>query len=88
MALLKFRFPYKKDWNQDVHVFLAKSWKGEPEESEEMLPQWFKISSIPYQEMWDDDKMWLPHVLAGKKLEADFIFKEGEKINRHNINFI
>ncbi len=88
VALLRFRFPYKEEWNQDVHVFLASKWEGEPTESEEMFPKWFDRQEIPYQEMWDDDKIWLPHVLTGKKLEADFVFREGEKIDRHEIKFI
>ncbi|MBU3934778.1 8-oxo-dGTP diphosphatase [Patescibacteria group bacterium] len=88
MALLRFRFPYQTDWNQDVHVFLAKEWRGQAKESEEMLPRWFKTSAIPYKEMWDDDKIWLPHILNGKKLEAGFLFKEGEAIDKYNLNFV
>lgn len=88
VAELSFRFPYKNEWNQDVHVFLAQKWIGNPEESEEMAPKWFKATEIPYKEMWDDDKYWLPHVLAGKKIEADFIFKEGEIIDKHNVKFV
>lgn len=85
VALLRFRFPYKEDWNQDVHVFLIKKWQGQPQESEEMFPKWFRISDIPYQKMWDDDKFWLPHVLKGKRIDADFVFKEGEIIEKKTI---
>ena len=88
VALLKFKFPYNQDWNQDVHVFLARNWTGEPQETEEMLPKWFKTKEIPFDEMWDDDKIWLPYVLEGKKLKADFIFKEGEKIDGQKIRFV
>jgi len=91
VAILKFRFPYipkKKSWDQDVHVFLVKLWDGEPVESEEMLPQWFKMKEIPFNKMWDDDKIWLPQVLAGKKLKADFIFKEGEIIDDHKVEIV
>ncbi len=41
VGLLHFYFPEdprKKDWNQDVHVFLISKWMGEPEETEEMRP--------------------------------------------------
>jgi 8-oxo-dGTP pyrophosphatase MutT (NUDIX family) len=85
VGVLRFRFPYKEDWNQDVHLYLASNWEGEPKESEEMRPQWFNVSEIPYESMWDDDKYWLPHVLSGKKVDADFIFREGEIIDNHNI---
>lgn len=93
VALLNFRFPYiveneRVKWNQDVHVFLVKNWEGEPIETEEMLPKWFKFAGIPFDKMWDDDKFWLLPVLEGKKLKADFIFKEGELIAKHDIKFI
>jgi 8-oxo-dGTP pyrophosphatase MutT (NUDIX family) len=85
VAVLNFFFPYKKDWNQRVHVFLTKSWEKEPAESEEMAPKWFGIPEIPYNEMWDDDKIWLPSILEGKKVKADFFFREGEIISSQKI---
>ncbi len=88
VAVLNFHFPYNQAWNQNVHVFLVKNWEGEPRESEEMLPRWFNIREIPFEEMWDDDKFWLPQVLEGKKLKAKFIFKEGEKISEQNIEIV
>ena len=91
VALLKIRFPYiskEENWDQDVHVFLAKLWEGEPVESEEMLPKWFKVQEIPFNKMWDDDKIWLPQVLSGKKLKADFIFKQGEIIDKHKVKIV
>lgn len=90
VAVLSFYFPYiaDKEWDQDVHVFLAKTWAGEPVESEEMLPKWFKTTEIPFDEMWDDDKFWLPKILEGKKLKADFIFKKGETVDKHDIKTV
>ncbi len=83
MALLHFYFPddpKKKDWNQDVHVFTTRRWSGEPLETEEMMPKWFKISEIPFDTMWPDDAYWLPHVLNGKKIEGWFAFDDNNKI--------
>lgn len=57
-------------------------------ESEEMSPKWFKIEEIPFREMWDDDKFWLPQVLNGKKLKAKFVFKEGEKIAEKYVKIV
>ncbi len=88
VGFLRFYFPYKEEWNQDVHIFLAKSWEGEPKESEEMKPKWFRTTEIPFEEMWDDDKLWLPKVLEGKKLRANFVFREGEKITKHDIKIV
>jgi len=88
MAILDFSYPYlsnpdEKEWR--VRVFFASDWQGTPEESEEMKPQWFKINEIPFDNMWPDDKFWLPRVLNGERLKAKFIFKAGEIIDSYEI---
>jgi len=88
VAVLSFYFSEHSSFNQDVHIFLANDWEGEPKESEEMSPKWFKENEIPFNEMWSDDKFWLPKVLDGEKLVGDFFFKEGEIINKYNIKIV
>ncbi|MBU4284950.1 8-oxo-dGTP diphosphatase [Patescibacteria group bacterium] len=81
-AIIDFYFPEQpkeKNWDQQVHLFLVKEWEGEPIESEEMLPKWFEIGKIPFDEMWDDDRYWLPHILEGKKLKAKFSFDKEDR---------
>ena len=79
----------KPEWNQKMHVFLVKSWEGEPQESEEMKPQWFDVKDIPFDTMWPDDKHWLPMVLAGKKVEGKFnLVNEGAQIDGFDIREI
>ena len=68
-----------------VHAYLAKKWEGIPAETEEMRPQWFKFSEVPYRQMWDDDQYWLPKVLGGKKLVARFKFDKDDKVASKNI---
>jgi mutator protein MutT len=65
-------------WRLDGHVFVATHWQGEPTETEEMAPQWFKLSDIPYDQMWEDDSLWLPQVLEGKLIQASFAFDSFE----------
>lgn len=77
VATLNFYFKGdKKDWEQQVVVFVCRSWKGEPVETEEMAPQWFAVSQIPYDKMWPDDKYWLPRVINGEYIKADFYFDD------------
>lgn len=68
-----------------VHVFLATEWEGEPQESDEMKPQWYDLQAIPYDAMWSDDPYWLPLVLEGKKLSADFKLDETDTIVSHSV---
>src|SRR5512136_1606222 len=74
MARLTFTFPARPDWDQVVHVFLVRQWQGEPVESDEMQPAWYKVSEIPFADMWQDDPHWLPRVLAGQRIQAWFTF--------------
>jgi 8-oxo-dGTP pyrophosphatase MutT (NUDIX family) len=72
-GLLKFRSA-NPEYNWDVHVFFLTAWDGEPVETEEMRPQWFSTDKIPYDIMWVDDRHWLPEVLGGRCIEAQFTF--------------
>jgi 8-oxo-dGTP diphosphatase len=73
---LTFLFPFRPAWSQVVHVFLARNWQGEPAESDEMEPTWFRTQAIPYERMWQDALYWLPPVLIGAQVQASFIFKD------------
>jgi len=91
VAIFNFYYPYlseidKKEWQ--THIFFVKDWEGEPKETEEMIPKWFREKEIPFSKMWPDDKIWLPKVLDGEKLTGDFFFKEGDLIERYNIKIV
>ena len=69
---------------QLVHVFKAENYSGQPEESDEARPEWFNIDNLPFDDMWPDDKYWIPKMLEGEKFEAWFYFDEdGDEILEH-----
>ena len=77
VATLSFYFPHlpiERDWNQQAVVYLVRAWDGEPSESDEVAPQWFAAASIPYDAMWADGRYWLPPVLRGERIAADFLY--------------
>ncbi|HPO06171.1 MAG TPA: 8-oxo-dGTP diphosphatase [Candidatus Gracilibacteria bacterium] len=88
VAEIDFHFPHNPKFNQKVHAYLCEKWEGEPQESEEMRPQWFKPENIPYPEMWPDDEFWLPQVLQGQKLRAKFIFGENDSVQEQAVNLV
>lgn len=49
-----------------IFVYIAQDYEGTPVETEEMRPQWFPVSQIPYDQMWPDDRHWMPMLLEGK----------------------
>jgi 8-oxo-dGTP diphosphatase len=76
MGVINFIFPMNPAWNQEVHVFIAQSWQGEPVESEEMQPEWFPLTGIPFDQMWADSRIWLPSLLAGASIKAEFTYSD------------
>ncbi len=78
---IEFYNVYGEDWL--VHIFRGRI-EGNPIESEESYPRWFSLDSIPYNDMWEDDRYWLPLVINGIKFKAKFWF-EGESMRRFKI---
>lgn len=64
----------------EVHIFRVIDFSGEPVESEEMKPQWFDQSDLPFDKMWPDDIHWFPLFLSGKKFRGRFLFGENDVI--------
>lgn len=81
LGVIKFYNVNGENWL--VHVFRGNI-DGEPKESEETFPRWFSLWDIPYEEMWEDDKYWLPLVIHGIKFQASFYFS-GEEMLRFEI---
>lgn len=86
---IKFLHRDCPEMDQHMHIFLIRNWTKEPQESNEMKPQWYKINEIPFNEMWEDDAHWLPSVLNGKKIEAEFYFdNDNNMLEEFNIKEI
>ncbi len=74
--------------DMEVHIFNVNEFEGSPTESEEMKPQWFDIGEIPYNQMWPDDKYWLPMFLDGKNFSGEFIFDKSNEIVNYYVDEI
>lgn len=68
-----------------VTVFTATGFIGEPQETEEAKPLWAKVNEIPYDQMWADDRLWIPLMLAGKKFSGRFLF-DGDVMRHYELN--
>ncbi|KAI5735453.1 hypothetical protein M8J77_018526 [Diaphorina citri] len=85
VGLLEFEF--KNDpVLLETHVFTSDQFEGQPTETEEMRPQWFTVDSIPYDQMWLDDKYWLPLLIRGDRFKGYFLFEGQEKILKYDLN--
>ena len=55
-----------------IHFFCIPDATGSPRETDEMIPRWFTIDNIPYNNMWPNDQYCLPIVLKGKYFAGHF----------------
>jgi len=69
----------------EMHVFTTENYFGDVIESDEMRPQWFEISEIPYELMWVDAKHWWPFYFKNQPFEAHFKMQDYETILEKNI---
>jgi 8-oxo-dGTP diphosphatase len=75
-AHLTFLFPVRPRWDMTVAVFTGADWTGEATETDEITPEWFPLTALPLDRMWDDARQWLPRVLAGERLTATFTYAQ------------
>ncbi len=69
-----------------AHVFKSYKWGGKPAESDEMSPAWYNVKDIPYNQMWPDDKYWLPVLIAGRGFRARFELNDEDEMLDHSIS--
>lgn len=67
-------------------VFVSDLYEGQLTETDEALPMWVKVDEVPYDEMWEDDRFWLPQVLEGESFQGRFTF-ESDKMLSSQLNF-
>lgn len=73
----------------DVFVIAANDYVGTLKETDEAEPIWFKISEMPFENMWADDIYWMQLMFSGRKFMGIFDFnKQTEKINYHIVRVL
>ena len=66
------------------YAFVAYGCDGEPHETEEAAPFWCPTRAIPYEQMWEDDLLWLPCLLDGAPVLGEFLMHE-ERLIAHRL---
>ena len=72
----ELRFQFVDAYSIHVFVFRADDFEGQPTETEEAIPIWSPVDRIPYDEMWADDRIWVPHMLASRPFSGRFVFEK------------
>lgn len=76
-------FQFADGYSLECAVFIANDLDGDPVETIEAAPFWVRVDAVPYDEMWADDRHWLPQVFAGKSFRGWFEFDGDTMLSRH-----
>lgn len=79
-------FHYVNDPDMEAHYYEILKHEGEIADSDEMEVKWIPISEIPYENMWPNDRYWLPMFLDGRYFKGEFFFNADYQIVKHSIN--
>ena len=77
-------FQFVDGYSIHVHAFVSRDFSGTAIETDEAKPMWTAVDQIPYEEMWEDDRLWLPLALEGKPFVARYIF-DGDDMLDHSL---
>ncbi len=69
-------FAFTNGYHLHVRVFVAASYVGTAAETDEAVPLWPQAGAIPFDRMWEDDRLWLPMVLGGTPVAGRFYFDD------------
>ncbi len=81
----ELRFQFVDGYRLHCHVFTATGHAGTPTETDEASPLWMSRGRIPFDEMWADDRLWFPHLLAGVPFSGRFLF-DGDTMLGHDLH--
>lgn len=80
-------FQFVDGYSIHVWVFRAEGHRGQVIETDEAVPLWFPLDAIPYDEMWADDRVWLPLLLERRRFHGRFIF-DGDTMVDHEVTVL
>ena len=80
----ELHFQFADGYSLHCTVFCAAGCEGNPIETAEAAPFWVDADAVPYTEMWEDDRHWLPLMLEGKRFTGYFTF-DGETMTTREL---
>ena len=85
LAEFKFVDTHWEQWYG--YAFVAREHAGVPTETPEARPFWCDLGALPFERMWEDNRIWIPLILptsearaigADQQLFGEFLFTRGK----------
>jgi 8-oxo-dGTP diphosphatase len=80
-CLGEHKFQFTDGYSIHCWVFRTSDMEGVAVETDEAAPLWTDLEDIPYDEMWEDDRIWLPMVIKGTSFTASWIFDDDHMLD-------
>ncbi|MFP4363099.1 MAG: 8-oxo-dGTP diphosphatase [Spirochaetia bacterium] len=81
----RLQFQFTDGYSLDCAVYRAESYTGTPGETDEALPFWCAADTIPFDRMWQDDQLWIPHMLESREFWGCFVI-DGDSMMWHYLD--
>lgn len=81
----ELRFRFVNGYQLQGYVFRSDAFEGEPGPTVEAVPFWCQVNRIPYDRMWADDRLWIPHLLDRKEFIGSFVFDDDKLIEGETV---
>ena len=83
----ELHFQFVDGYSLHCRVFVAHGCDGTAIETDEAVPRWTRVDAVPYHEMWADDRLWLPLLIADQPFRGYFVF-DNETMLNHRIDLL
>jgi 8-oxo-dGTP diphosphatase len=85
VGVCEFYFSEGNNWDNRCHIFRSYRWTGEQVETKEARPEWTAISNIPWNRLWESDRVWLHLVFEGQAFHRKYWFDSKDRVKKEEI---
>ena len=77
----RLRFQFTDGTTLKGNVYFSEAYSGDMAETPEARPFWCKVSEIPFDKMWEDDRYWLPAAMEGLDFSVESVFDDKKMLS-------
>ncbi len=67
------------------YIYRADDFQGTPTETAEAIPLWRPVRALPFEEMWQDDAVWLPWLIDDRRFAGRVLIGAEDRMLEHDL---